>query len=418
MNLFTISFAYIKNKKLNTFLNILLLAFGVGIIIFMLLILHQLETRFTNNGKGINMVVGAKGSPLQLILSSIYHIDYPTGNIPLSEANIISNNKRYVKKAIPLALGDSYEGFRIVGTNKDYVEHYEAEISDGRVWEKNMEATIGSDIAKITGLEVGSTFSGSHGLQQDSILEHKEQQYEVVGILKPSNTVLDRLILTNVESVWMVHEGHGGKKKATKTNLSDTTHHKKAQKTGMQKAEDEKEITALLVVYRNPLAAINLPRIVNAQSSLQAAAPAIEIARLFGLIGVGVEVIQYFALIIILIAGLSIFIALYSALKERQYDLAIMRTLGASRFTLFTQIIMEGLLLAFLGFCIGFVLAHGAVELTGRLMDTSSQILITGFLFLESEIVVLLVVLWVALLASLLPAIQTYRIDISKILAK
>ena len=165
------------------------------------------------------------------------------------------------------------------------------------------------------------------------------------------------------------------------------------------------------------MAALLLPRLVNSQSNLQAASPAMEILRLFDLFGVGAEVVQYFAYVIILIAGLSIFIALYNALKERRYDLAIMRTLGASPGKLFAHIVLEGLLLAVFGGVCGFLLGHAAVELTGRLLSGTSQASLTGWQYLREETYIFLGVLGVGLVASLLPALQTYRMDISETLA-
>ncbi|MEO1654017.1 MAG: ABC transporter permease, partial [Bacteroidota bacterium] len=210
MNILSLSISYIRQRPLNTLLNTLLLAFGVGIIVFLLLLQSQLQEKFYGNIRGIKMVVGAKGSPLQLILCNVYHIDFPTGNISLNAANQIAENKLFVKSSIPLALGDSYKGFRIVGTNVDYPNFYKMEIQTGKLWENVMEVSIGAEVAQATGLKIGDTFFGAHGIleEEDVISEHDEKAYQVVGIFKKNNNVLDRLILTQVESVWAVHEDH------------------------------------------------------------------------------------------------------------------------------------------------------------------------------------------------------------------
>ncbi|MDJ1491362.1 ABC transporter permease [Cytophagaceae bacterium DM2B3-1] len=415
MNLFTLSWAYIRNRKLNTFLNTLLLALGVGIVVYLLLITTQLQNKMQANAKDINLVVGAKGSPLQLILCSIFHIDNPTGNIKLSDANKIASNKRFVKNAIPLALGDSYQAFRIVGTNQLYPEHYSCQLANGKWWRNVMEATIGSEVARQSGLKVGDTFHSSHGLDGSEDNQHEEQSYKVVGIMKPSETVMDRLVLTSIESVWAIHEHHEATAMPVIPIGPSTKHTEEHHDTTSQ--EDDREITALLLTFSNPMATLMMPRMINSQSNLQAASPAMEIVRLFDLFGVGADVIEYFAYVIILIAGLSIFIALYNALKERQYDLAIMRTLGASQNKLFTHIILEGLLLAAFGGICGLLLGHGAVELTSALLDQTSQVSFKGWQFLTGEYYIFAGVLGVGLIASLLPALQTYRIDISETLA-
>ena len=415
MNLLKLSWSYIRNRRLNTFLNTLLLALGVGTIIYLLLILNQLQHKMEANAKGINLVVGAKGSPLQLVLCGIFHLDNPTGNIKLSDAEKITGNRRLVKKAIPLALGDSYRAFRIVGTTKAYPDHYGCQLAAGQWWQREFEATIGSEVAGQGGLKIGDTFFGAHGLDGNGENAHEEKSYRVVGIMQPSGTVLDRLVLTGLESVWAIHEKAppapegGAKSPLLRRGVGE------ASEAGGASAD--REITSLLITYRNPMAALLLPRLVNSQSNLQAASPAMEILRLFDLFGVGAEVVQYFAYVIILIAGLSIFIALYNALKERRYDLAIMRTLGASPGKLFAHIVLEGLLLAVFGGVCGFLLGHAAVELTGRLLSGTSQASLTGWQYLREETYIFLGVLGVGLAASLLPALQTYRMDISETLA-
>ncbi len=204
MNLLSLSWSNLLAKPLSTALSLLLLTLGVAIISLVLLLDQQIQQSFNKNIEGIDMVVGAKGSPLQLILASVYHIDAPTGNIPLEEANGLKKHP-LIAKAIPLAYGDNYEGFRIVGTDTSYVNHYEGRLSDGRYWEKPLEAVIGATVAATTNLSVGDHFFGAHGITGTSDV-HDEIQYEVVGLLSPSNTVLDQLILTEVASVWAIHD--------------------------------------------------------------------------------------------------------------------------------------------------------------------------------------------------------------------
>ncbi|MCU0354527.1 MAG: ABC transporter permease, partial [Cytophagales bacterium] len=341
MNLLKLSWSYVKNRRLSTFLNTLLLALGVGLIVYLLLVMTQLQEKMQANAKGISLVVGAKGSPLQLILCSIFHIDNPTGNIKLADANKIAANRRFVKKSIPLALGDSYRAYRIVGTTRAYPEHYECQLAEGKWWSQPMEATVGAEVARQGGLKIGDTFYGAHGLDGNEDNAHREHGYRVVGIMRPSGTVLDRLVLTAIESVWSVHEEPEGQ-----LAESSGSEQPGLLPTATADSAANREITSVLITFANPMAALTMPRMVNSQSNLQAASPAMEIVRLFDLFGAGADVVTYFAYVIIIIAALSIFIALYNALKERRYDLAIMRTLGASQGKLVAHILLEGLLLA------------------------------------------------------------------------
>ncbi len=423
MNLFSLSRHYIRQNLLNTFLNVLLLGLGIGVIVFLMLVQSQLEDKFRNDVKGIKMVVGAKGSPLQIILCAVYHIDNPTGNIPLAEVQKIVGNKRFVKKAIPLALGDNYKNYRIVGTDKTLSQHYGAKIAQGRLFEKVMEVCLGSKVAQETGLKIGDTFKSSHGLQQDEEMDfaHEEHVFKVVGIFNPSFSVLDKLILTGIPSFWLVHEQHQEEEEDSE-NTEDTTHQhleeEKLPNLWTMPAED-KEITALLITeYQNPMAAITLPRMISQIGALQAASPALEVSRLFEQIGIGQQIAQVFGFILIGIAVLSTFIALYNALKARRYDLAVMRSLGASRFKLFRMMLLEGCLLALLGGFLGLLLGHVAVEIAGQQASVMDKLYLTGKVFLIEECWLLALVLGVGVLASIIPAWQSYRTEIAEVLAK
>jgi putative ABC transport system permease protein len=264
-----------------------------------------------------------------------------------------------------------------------------------------MEAVLGSEVAARTGIGVGAHFNGAHGVGGDGD-EHANAPYTVVGVLEKTGSVLDRLVLTGIESVWQVHEkAHEPPGAADKKDM-----------------EEDREVTVLLVQYASPLAVASLPRAVNAKSELQAASPAFETARLFRIVGAGVEALRAFAAVLILAAGLSVFIALYTALEERRYDLAVMRTLGASPGRLFGLLLFEGLLLSFLGGLLGLVLGHAFAAGLGAWLEAAQQPAVTGRVFKLEEIVVLAVALAVGGLAALIPAWRAYRTDVSRTLAQ
>lgn len=411
-----ISWKSLWSKPLSAWLNIMLIAFGTGILTILLLASTQIEEKLNNNSKDIDLVVGAKGSPLQLILSSIYYIDFPTGNIPLKEANELSRSP-FVKRATPLALGDNYNGVRIVGTDTNFVSLYSLKTQSGKFWNADFEATIGANVAKEQNLKVGDTFFGAHGLTEVKDV-HDHHAYKVVGILTPQQNVTDNLILTNVASIWKMHD-EGGHEEAGPAHGEPGHVHADDEHEHAEEAEslEGKEITALLIQYRSPMSVAMFPRMVNQMTSLQSASPAMESTRLFSLIGVGVDTLQWFAVLIMLIAAISVFVNLYNSLKERNYDLAIMRTLGASRTKLFFIVILEGLLLTVAGTIVGLLLGHFVMELIGHYQE-SSQAKLTGKIFLNSELYLLLAGLAIGIFASIIPALQAYRSNISKILAK
>ncbi|MCS6822263.1 MAG: ABC transporter permease [Microscillaceae bacterium] len=394
-------------------LTTLLLGLGVSMIVFILLVSKQVEKAFQHNAKGINLVLGAKGSPLQLVLCNVYHIDVPTGNIPLKEAQKIAQNKQFVKKAIPISLGDNYAGYRIVGTTTDYLSLFEAKILQGRTFSKPLEALLGAGVAQELDLKIGSQFVGSHGLNAEGSHAHEEMKYTVVGILQKSGSVIDKLILTPLESIWKVHDTH-----PTTASLKEDYDHENCDHNHEEIAEDKREITAMLIQAKNPLAMLNLPRKVNAETNMQMASPAAEITRLFSLLGIGIDLVRILALILISIAGLSIFISLFNALKERKYDLALMRGLGVSKHKLVGQMLLEGIFLAMLGLITGLLLGHIAVAQTGIWLAQQGQIPLTGFVFFLEEYAVIGFTLAVGILSALIPALRVYRISVAHVLAE
>jgi putative ABC transport system permease protein len=392
-----ISWSSLWSKPLSSVLNIILIAFGTGILTILILASTQISDKLENNSKDIDLVVGAKGSPLQLILSSIYYIDFPTGNIPLKEAMELAHSP-FVKRAVPLALGDNYNGSRIVGTDSNFVKVYGLKVSDGKLWSNDFETTIGTEVAREQKLKVGDKFYGAHGLTGSTDV-HKAHPYIVAGILERQGNVTDNLILTNVESVWEMHEEH--------EQESEEHNH----------ADETRELTSLLIQYRSPMSVVMFPRMVNGSTSMQAASPAQESTRLFSLIGIGVDTLQWFAALIMLIAAISVFVNLYNSLKERSYDLAIMRTLGASKTKLFIIVISEGIMLTLAGTIIGIGLGHLALEIIGSNQDIS-QAKLTGLVLLKAEIYLFVAGLAIGIFASIIPAIQAYRANISTILSK
>jgi putative ABC transport system permease protein len=400
MNLASLSASYLRARPLQTALSLILLSLGVATIVLLVLVVSQLEERMNRDARGIDLVVGAKGSPMQLILSGIYHVDAPTGNIPLAAAHELAKH-RFVRRAIPLALGDSWKGYRIVGAGHEYPAHYGARPAAGRLWEKPMEAVLGAEVAARSGVGVGGRFVGAHGIGGEGE-EHKDAPYVVVGVLEKSGSIVDRLVLTSIESVWQVHEEHQGPQ----------------DDVDRKELEAAREVTVVLLQYASPLAAATLPRQINSQSELQAASPAFETARLFRIIGVGVEALRAFAIVLIIAAGLSVFIALYTALEERRYDLAVMRTLGASPRRLFGLLVVEGLVLALAGALIGLVLGHVFASLLGAWLQRQQQYPVTGLTWRPEELWLAAAALGVGVIAALLPAWRAYRTDVSRTLAQ
>lgn len=388
---------YLWARPLGAVLNVLLLSLGLGSMAFLLLVSAQLTRAFDRDLAGIDAVVGAKGSPMQLILSGVLHVDVPPGNVPLKAVRALEQHP-LVASIIPLSLGDSLQGFRIVGTSQAYVAHYGATYAQGRPWAAPMEVVLGATVARRLGLAMGATFVGSHGLG-GSGHAHGDHAFTVVGILQPSASVLDRLVLTDTASVWKVHED------STAADAEDRAI-----------LEDEREITMALVRYRSPLAALSFPRFVNTSTEMQAAAPAMEVTRLLSMLGLGTDVLRAFASILLLTAGLSVFIALWSAVRERRADLAVLRMLGAPPRRVATLLLCEAVWLAVVASALGLALGQGFAWALGILLALDNSLLIGGITWPASLALVPLLALGVSALAALLPTWAAYRISVLELL--
>jgi putative ABC transport system permease protein len=382
----------IWHKPLHTVLSIVLLSSSVAIISLLILLQNQFENQFSKNLDNIDMVLGAPGSPLQLILSAIYQIDAPTGNINYEEAKPWMNHP-FVKKAIPLAFGDNYLGYKIVGTTQDYLTHFDGKLAKGDCFKNDFEVIIGSEIAQKLNLKIGDTFLGAHGDSADGHV-HENHPYKIVGIATKTSKVMDNLILCSISSVWKVHEEMG------------------------ETPAIEREITAVLIKFKSKMAFITWPRLIPQNTKMQGALPTLEINRLFALFGIGLSALQYLAIGILIISGLSIFITLFNKLKERQPEFALMRISGASRKLLFFTLVLESLTLCLLGFFIGTIIGRIGLYAISKNTENDFKMAFDPFKILwQNELILLLVVVILGIFAALIPAIKAYQINITKTLA-
>ena len=507
-----LAWAYLRDRPLTTALNILLLAIAVAMLVLLLQFGTQARDRFERDAEGIDLVVGAKGSPLQLILSSVFHVDQPTGNVPLNSLELLRRDPA-VARVTPLALGDNFDGYRIVGTDSGFLELHRARIAEGEPFAEPMDAVIGATVAERTGARLGQKFIGSHGLETDAADDqgHEHAPFRVTGILAPTGGVIDRLILTPVESVWLAHgihhdhdddaHEHGAEHEADASHAEDAYEHEHELEneaeahsvhhhasidrallpmqpfasgfqlaaydpaddaTGLfqrahhteehggsssgtassietappdasppamsmrrsgpalqeQRGALEPELTALLVTYRNASGAIRIPSMINRQTEMQAAVPAVETARLLDLVGASLDGLRIFAWLLALTGGLAVFVALLGMARNREGDLALLRVMGASRGRVFATVILEGLITAAIGGVLGWLAAHGMLSLAQRNFATLRDLGFKPWQPLPDEGLLLLAVLAIGVIAALLPAWRVYRIDPVRTLAR
>jgi putative ABC transport system permease protein len=396
MNIWNISLQNIKSKPLYTFLSIFIASLSIALLLGTQQLKRSFENQIENNLGKIDVVVGAKGSPLQLVLASVLHLDNPTGNISYKEALKISKNP-LIKSAIPISYGDNYKGYRIVGTTYEYAVLYTAKLEKGHPVENAMEVVLGNSVALKLNLKIGDTLLSAHGFVENSIEEH-DAVLTVVGILKPTQKVIDRLILTNLESVWDVHNHE------RKENHEGHDYHD---------IQDEKEITSLLIRFKSPRGLLPFLRRINEQTNMQAALPKYELHKLYAYTSIGFKTISLIAYLILVISCITLFIGLYKMVKERAFDLAILRTYGASTFQLIKMVFYEGFIVVFSSFLLGFLL----LKIGFRFVEASYQQNIFIALPFQDVLQIGMLLLILVIVSVLLAISPIIKMNISTILS-
>jgi len=350
---------------------------------------------------GVDLVIGPKGSALDLVLCCVLHIAEPRGVVPLDQADKILMSPMIKAKA-PIALGDNFHGTRIVGTTPDLLTVYGAKLAQGEMWTKDSQALIGAKAAADLGLKLGDSFVGSHGLAEGGE-EHSEFPYTVIGILAPTGSGLDRLILSSIQTVWTIH------------------HHHEAEDAEEQGLPPPPTVppaaTAVVASVKSPVALAALPRQIDASERFQAAAPAFESARLARAARPVVQALLGIGALFALVAALTAAAVLASALAARTRDLALLRVLGAHPWELALIANIEALILAVSALAAGealvWLLAPPMVTLLAERDGLLISVLPTG------QDIVLLAAGTVAagLAAALFPALRAGNADIETVLS-
>lgn len=414
MSLWHIAWSYLWNRKLTTCLTIFSVALGVGLIFCVLALREETRKRFEDEGQAFDIVVGPKGSPLQLVLSSVYFMDSATGAINMNDYEAIKKHED-VESAFPIALGDTYRGMRIVGTVRELFDYTWTSAStgekrqpfvlkEGRYFEKNMEAVIGASVAEAFDLKLGDTFAGSHAMVQLSDYGvddgHAEKIYTVVGILQNSGSPSDRAIFTPMDSVWEVHE-HTDKEEEVNEIAPG-------------------RVSAILVCLQSPALRFQFQEYVNTNMNAMATVPIQQIANLYlSILSTAKSVLLTIGYLVVVISAISILVGLYLSIIQRKRDLAIMRALGAAAFEIVGSVLIEAFWVTVLGIASGWVLGNVVCVVIGHYLRMRYGLSISVFRMpTPEELAAFATVALVGIVAGILPAWQAYRTDVARDLAE
>ena len=408
MSLWRMAWRYLWARALVTVLTLTGIALGTSLICSVLTLRRESEAGFLQESGQFDLAVGAKGSPLQLVLSSIYQLDVPTGNIPYTRYEALRDDKR-IASAIPLGLGDNYHGYRIVGTEdklfsltdrKDPQKHL-YQLAEGRLFQTDFEAVIGAQVARRSGLKLGDSFVGTHGLVVTAgSSEHTDFPYKVVGILAPSGNSFDRAIYVTLPSVWRIHD-------------KEAEVHKKlagVDASAGPASRKDAEVTAVLIRLKAVGLRLWMAQEIQKRTESMAAIPVNEMLRLYQqVLGPMQRVLLGVAALVVVVSALSITATLYQSAERRRRDLAVMRALGAHPREIFALVVLEALLLSLLGLSAGWLIGHGGLALAGPYLSDSLGISVSSWTTDRLEWLALAAVAGGGLLAGLLPAVLAYR---------
>lgn len=404
----------LRQHALSTLITVLATALASGLVMSVFIIKDQAYAAFTGGAIGYDAVLGARGSQLQLVLNTVFHLETSPGNLPWEMYETVANDAR-VELAMPYAVGDNYRGFRIVGTTDEIFSKFEYQRgrkfqtqTGGRFFDaKRREAVIGSFAAQRTGLAVGSRFSAYHGLAFDENKKH-EEQYLVVGILQPTNTPADRVIWIPLEGIFRmgghVLRGSGVPYEA---------------KPGEAIPEEHKEISAVMLKFKTPQAGFALEQAINKQGKVATLAWPIGrvMAEWFDKLGWIVRVLELVAYLVTLVAAGSILASIYNTINERRREFAILRALGAHRQTIFSALILEAATIAALGSLCGYLIYAAIQTVAAAIIRAQTGVVLEVFAFNPVFVLVPLGMILLGALAGWLPASKAYRTEVATNLA-
>lgn len=455
MSLWKIAYRSIQQRMLASTLTAISMALGVALVVAVLVIYSVVDASFRRNAQGFNLIVGAKGSPLDLVFNTVYHMGNPIRTIPYKCYEDLDRGKysSEVETAIPVCIGDNYKGFRIIGTIPDMFEKLEYlggkkyQFAQGENFRKENihDAVVGATVARKTGLRVGDTFRPVHGVESEHGREH--EPFKVVGVLAATGTPNDRALFVNMEGFYAMHKGeeeadeeeeaeaappgaHGNAKAAhAEAKSAHDQHapgHDAKEKPGHQHNEaehdraghdHERKVTAVLVVLDESRIdrAQALFGLLNDEPYTQAVRPAEVIDRLFQeLIGNIEVVLLILAVLIVIVAGIGILVSIYNSMNDRRHEIAIMRALGARRQTVMMIILLESILLSLGGGALGLTLGHGLVAAMTPLIVEQTGVAMNLLYFQPAELILIPGLIVLASLVGYLPAVMAYRTDVAR----
>lgn len=397
------------NRRATATLIVLAVSISVALLLTVRTLSNQAREAFMETVSGTDLIVGARSGQLNLLLYSVFRLGDATNNVSWETYQKLSKH-RDVAWAIPLSLGDSHRGFRVLGTSEEYFRHYRfgqnraIEFAAGHAMRDLYEAVIGAEVARRLGYELGDHVVIAHGIGSASFAQHKDKPFVVAGILQPTGTPVDRTVHVSLEAIEAIHvdwqsgapASLGARTSAEATRSLDLT---------------PKTITAMLIGLNSKLATFRMQRAINdyRREALLAILPGVALQQLWSIVGVVEQALAAVSMVVVIAALLCLLTSILTGLNERRREMAILRSVGARPAQVFLLFMSEAGLLAILGVIAGIVLNQLAVIAARPLVTREVGLLLGVALPSRADIAVLFAIIIAALMAGAIPGWQAYR---------
>lgn len=395
----------IGNRRATAILTVLTVAISVMLFLGVEKVRHGARESFENTISGVDLIVGARSSPVNLLLYSVFHIGDATNNITWDSYETVASAPG-VAWTVPISLGDSHRGHRVIGSTPGLFEHYEygggrpLQFADGAAFSDLFDAVIGAAVARDLGYQTGDEIIVAHGMGEVGFIEHDNNPFTVVGVLEPTGTPLDQSVMVTLEAIEAIHlggaTGAGTTLSAEELRARDLT---------------PDQLTAFYVGLNSPVAALRLQRAINTypEEALQAVIPGVALAQLWSIVGVAERTLAAVAAFVVLTGLVSILTAILTSLNERRREMAILRALGARPHHVFVLLVAEAALVALAGAVLGALATYGALNALAPLLEARFGLVLPGLTPGLYDLGIIGAVTGAAAILGFFPAWRAYR---------
>lgn len=401
----------LRQHAFSTAITVLSVALASGLTTSVFSIKSQSADAFTGGEIGFDAVLGARGSQLQLVLNTVFHLETSPGNIPWTLYQAVKNDAR-VAVAIPYAVGDNYFGYRIVGTTPEiftdfeYRKGHKFETEAGGAFfdASRREAVVGSIVAQETGIKVGDTINPYHGLRFDPSAKHADE-YVVTGVLKPTNSPSDRVIWIPIEGIFRM-EGHV---------LRGADVEGFRAEAGQAIPDEHKEVSAVMLKFRAPTVGFQLDELINKRGKEATLAWPIAnvMASFLNKMGWLEQVLGLVAYLTMVVAAGTILASIYNTINERRREFAILRALGARRGTVFSAIVLEAFVITVAGTALGFAVSTAIMAVAAYVVRQQTGVVLDIFSYDRAALLAPLFMIGLGAVSGIVPAVKAYATDVA-----